>query len=172
MATLKPSSALKQPTEWTDISGLLTPRERMASLVSRVAAGTVSSYDALLADFQAMYDAYRADEWQYIYEVYAQEYGIQLESVTKEQLFAAADDWESAAGSLQATIIEDSKKEFGAFAKIGYGHDQSDEDLQRDFEAVRGTIETNAVVQKLAAEGAAIRQRKEQFKNLISSSAI
>jgi hypothetical protein len=170
MATLKPSANLRQSTEWTDISGLLTPRERMASLETRVVSGAVSSYESLVAEFQAMYDAYRADEWQYVYEVYAKEYGIQLDNVTKEQLLAAADDWENAATSLQSTIIEDSKKEFGAFAKIGYGLDQSDEDLQKDFEAVRGTIETNGVVQKLAAEGAAIRQRKENFKNLISSS--
>ncbi len=172
MATLKPSAGLKQPAEWTDISGLLTPRERMASLEERVVAGGVSSYQALLAEFQAMYDAYRTDEWQYVYEVYAKEYGVQLENVTREQLLAAADQWENAASSLQVAIIEDSKKEFGAFAKIGYGLDQSDENLQKDFEAVRGTIETNGVVQKLAAEEAAIRQRKEQFRNLISSSLV
>jgi hypothetical protein len=172
MATMKPASTLKQSTEWTDISGLLTPRERLASLEAGVASGVISSYDALLAEFQAMYDAYRTDEWQYIYEVYAKEYGIHLEDVTKEQLLAAADEWENAASSLQGTIIEDSKKEFGAFARIGYGHDQSDENRQRDFEAVRGTIETNGVVQKLAAEGAAIRERKENFKNLISSGTV
>ena len=119
-----------------------------------------------------MYDAYRADEWQYVYEAYAKEYGIQLENVTKDQLLAAADDWENAATSLQGTIIEDSKKEFGSFARIGYGLDQSGEDMQKDFEAVRGTIETNGVVQKLAAEGAAIRTRKEQFKDLISSGTV
>jgi hypothetical protein len=171
-ATMKPSAMLKQSTEWTDISGLLTPCERMASLEARVASGSVSSYDALLAEFQAMYDAFRTDEWQYIYEVYAKEYGIHLENVTKEQLLAAADEWESAASSLQGTIIEDSKKEFGAFAKIGYGLDQSDDNLRKDFEAVRGTIESTSVVQKLAAEGVAIRQRKEHFKNLISSSTV
>ena len=172
MTSLEPSAALRQSTEWTDISGLLTPRERLASLEAHVAAGAVSSYDALLAEFQAMYDAYRNDEWQYIYEVYAKEYGIQLENVTKEQLLAAAENWENAANSLQGSIIEDSKKEFGTFAKIGYGLDQSVEDSQKDFEAVRGTIETNGVVQKLAAEGTAIRQRKENFKNLISSSKV
>jgi len=172
MGTLKPSSKLEKPTEWTDISGLLAPCERIASLEARVASSAVSSYDALLAEFQAMYESYRADEWQYIYEVYAKEYGIRLELVTKDQLLAAADEWENAASSLQGTIIEDSKKEFGAFAKIGYGLDQSSEDLQRDFEAVRGTIETNAVVQKLAAEGTAIRRRKEDFKSLISSRSV
>ena len=172
LKALKPVANLRQSTEWTDLSGLLTPSERMAALEASVASGAVSTYDALLAEFQAMYDAYRADEWQYVYDAYAKEYGIQLENATKDQLLAAADDWESAATSMQSTIIEDSKKEFGAFARIGYGLDQSAENMQKDFEAVRGTIETNGVAKKLAAEGAAIQKRKEQFKNLIASSTV
>jgi len=169
IASLKPLSMLEKPEEWTDVSGLLTPRERLAALEETVASGTCSSYDELLAEFQAMYDSYRNDEWQYIYDVYSKEYGIQLNAVTREQLLAAADDWEKAASSLQGMVTEDSKKEFGAFARIGYGLDQTEENVQKDFEAVRGTIETNGVVQKLAAEGDAIRLRKEQFKNLLTS---
>jgi hypothetical protein len=169
VASLKPSSMLEKPEEWTDVSGLLTPRERLAALEDKVASGVCSSYDDLLAEFQAMYDSYLNDEWQYIYDVYSKECGILLSAVTREQLLAAADDWEKAASSLQGMVTEDSKKEFGAFARIGYGLDQTEENVQKDFEAVRGTIETNGVVQKLAAEGDAIRLRKEQFKNLLAS---
>ena len=145
------------------------PTERLAELEERVANGTVASYDALLSEFQGPYDAYRIDEWQYVYEAYAKEFGIQLTALTKEQLLAAADEWENAAAALQGAIIEDSKKEFGPFARIGYGLGQSEENKRKDFEAVRGTIETNSVVQKLSAEGAALRQRKEQFKELVAS---
>jgi hypothetical protein len=169
VASLKPSSALKRANEWTDISGLLTPHERLASLEQRVASGAISTYEALLGEFQRIYDAYRSDEWEYIYQTFAAEYGIQLETLTKEQFLAAVDRWESASTSLQGMISEDSKKEFGAFARIGYGIDQSDENVQKDFEAVRGTVETNSVVQKLAAEEKAIRERKEQFKALAAS---
>jgi len=172
LKSLKPVSTLGQSAEWTDISGLLTPRERMAAFESRVASGVVRTYDALLGEFQAMYDSYRADEWQYVYETFAKEYGVQLEAATKELLQKVADDWEAAATSLQSTIVEDSKKEFGAFARIGSGLDQSAENKQQDFESVRGTIQTNGVVQKLVAEGNAFQQRKEQFKNLISTSIV
>jgi hypothetical protein len=169
VASLKPVSLLNAAHEWTDVAGLLTPSERLTGLEERVTNGSVKSYDELLAEFQAMYDSYRSDEWHYVYEVFGKEFGFDLAVATKEQLMAAADEWENSAAALLSAITEDSKKEFGAFARIGYGLGQSDENKKRDFEAVRGTVETNSVVQKLAAEGAALRQRKEQFKELVTS---
>jgi hypothetical protein len=167
--SLKPVSTLQRASEWTDVAGLLTPCERLSDLESRVADGTVGSYDSLMAEFQKMYDRYRMDEWQYVFETYAKEFGLQLTEMTRDQLLGAADLWSVAAGSLQEMILEDSKKEFGDFAHIGYGLDQLGENKKKDFESVRGTIETNSVVQKLAAEGATIGQRKEQFKGLVAS---
>jgi hypothetical protein len=167
--SLKPTSSLRQASEWTDLAGLLTPRERLAELESQVAKGSVKSYDELVAEFQKMYDGYRADEWQYVYETYAKEFGVQLTAATKDHLLAAADMWEEAAASLQGMILEDSKKEFGDFARIGYGLDQFEENKKKDFESVRGTSESNSVVQKLAAELAKIGQTKDQFKGLVGS---
>lgn len=134
-----------------------------------MANGSVKSYDELLAEFQKMLDAYRGFEWQYVFETYKKEFRVQLTEITKDQLLRAVDDWEDAASSLHGMILEDSKKEFGSFARIGYGLDQTDEAKQKDFEAVRGTSETNSVVQKLAGEAAAIRQTRDQFKALIAS---
>ena len=168
VASLKPTSTLQKPAEWIDISALLTPRERLSRLEERVAEGSIISYDSLLEEFRLMYEAYHEDEWQYVYETYAKEYGVQLNSATKEKLLAGADEWEHAAASLNGMVLKDSKKEFGSSARIGYGIDQDAENLQKDFEAVRGTIETNNMVEKLIAEAAAIHQRKEQFRKLVS----
>jgi hypothetical protein len=169
VASLRPTSTLQKPAEWTDIGGLLTPREHLSKLEERVAEGSITSFDSLLDEFRLMYEAYLEDEWQYVYETYAKEYGVQLDSVTKEKLLAGADEWESAAASLNGMVLEDSKKEFRSFAQIGYGIDQDVGNLQKDFEAVRGTIETNNMVQELIAEAAAIHQRKEQFRKLVLS---
>jgi hypothetical protein len=167
--SLKPTSELQRTSEWTDVAGLLTPRERLLELESRVTNGSVGSYDALVAEFQKMYDRYPSDEWQYVFETYAKEFGVQLADATKAHLLAAADVWEDAASTLQGMILEDSKKEFGDTARIGYGLDQIEDIKKHDFEEVRGTSQTNGVVQKLAAEAAAIRQGKEQFKALVAS---
>lgn len=167
--SLVPTTVLKNSTEWMDVSGLLTPRERLVQLEAAVAGGGITTYDLLLAEFRKMYDSYWADEWRYVYDVYAKEYNVQPDTLTKEQALAAINEWESAATSLHGMILEDSKKEFGAFARIGYGVDQPEDLMQRDFEAVRGTIETNSVVQRLVNEGAAIQRRKQEFAELITS---
>jgi hypothetical protein len=167
--SLKPLSTLQNVTEWTDVAGLLTPSERLKQLESRVANGLIGTYDALVAEFHKMFDCYRLDEWQYVFETYEKEFGVQLTALTKNDLLVVADVWEEASASLQAMILEDSKKEFGDFARIGYGLDQSQEEKKKDFEFVRGTSETNGVVQKLSAEVAAIAKTKEQFKALVKS---
>jgi len=164
---LKPTSDLRAPYEWTDISGLLTPRERVTALERDVASGSIGTYEEVRKRFQEMFDHYVEDEWQYVCVTYAAEYGVRPHEMTKEQATQAVQEWEKAATSLHGMILEDSKKEFGAFAHIGYGVDQSDEIAQKDFEAVRGTIDTNPVVQKLLGEGAAIAKRRDEMLRLI-----
>ncbi len=167
VATLKPAATLKKADEWTDLSGLLAPRERLVTLQQQISSGAIATVDGVVNGMQHIYDAYPADEWQYIYEAYKKEYGIDLASITKEQAAAAIDEWQKAATSLHAMILEDSKREFGAFAKIGFGIAGTPEERESDFTAVRGTAETNGVVQKLAKEALAIPERTEQFKKLI-----
>ena len=169
MSMLKPQSRLTKSDAWTDICGLLTPRERLSALEEKVAAGSCGSYDDLLKEFQTMYDIYRADEWQYIYDTFLKEYNIRLDAITKEQALSAIEEWQKAATSLHSMILEDSKREFNSFAKIGYGLDQSDEMMERDFIAVRGSSDTNSVVQKLVKEGNEIQQRYTQFKNALTT---
>lgn len=167
IATLKPQSKLIRSNEWTDICGLLTPRERLASLEEKVATNSITSYDDLLKEFQSMYDGYRADEWQYVYDTFRKEYNIEPAAITKEQALAAIEEWQKSATSLHSMILEDSKREFGAFAKIGYGIDMSEEETEKDFASVRGSSETHSVVQKLVTEANEIQQRYQQFKNMV-----
>lgn len=169
VASLAPNAPLKESSEWTDLSGLLMPRERMKHLEEQVANGAIKTYDELIAELHTIYEQYRADEWKYIYDVYAKEYNVHLDAMTTEQAAMAIDEWEKATSSLHGMILEDSKKEFGTFAKIGYGIDQPLENVEKDFESVRGSIDTNSVVQKLVTEGTSIQQRRQQFKELISS---
>jgi hypothetical protein len=169
MESLRPMTTLQRALEWTDVAGLLAPREVLTELESRVANGSIASYDALVMEFQKIHHAYLAYEWQYVYETYTKEFGVELTNSSKDQIVSAANNWESSASSLHEMILEDSKKEFGDFARIGYGLDQLEGIKQKDFEAVRGTIDTNIVVQKLAAEGSAIKQKNEQFKMLVAS---
>lgn len=168
-AALKPVCRLKRSDEWTDISGLLVPSEKLASLEERVVSGSIASFDGLLDELHSYYDSYRDYEWQYVYETFLREYRIELDSMTREQALASIDEWHKAANSLHAMILEDSRREFSSFAKIGYGIDQPEEETDSEFVSVRGSVETNGVVQKIAKELDEIQQRHQQFKDLILS---
>ncbi len=169
-ASMAPKSDLKDSSAWTDIGGLITPSDRVAKLEDDVAGGSIERYGGLVDELQKMYDRYQDDEWRYVYDAFEQEYRIRADVMTKEQAAAAVDEWEGASTLLHEIILEDSKKEFGDSARIGFGVDQSQENARRDFEAVRGTIGTNSVVRKLSDETEAIRRRAEQFKTSILSS--
>ncbi|MDE3058311.1 MAG: DUF4954 family protein [Bacteroidota bacterium] len=170
-AKLGSKKLLMQPKSWTDLAGLLAANERVASLVACVRNGDISSYDQVVQALERIQGAYCDDEWEYVCEAFAEEYTIEPSAMTKEHALKAIEAWKNAAVSLHSMILEDSKREFGDFAKIGFGLDQAEENIQRDFDAVRGTIETNSVVQKLTNEGKAIEQRFVEFKKLVEESA-
>ncbi len=166
-ASLSSDGLLQHPDEWTDLCGLLTPRERLAALEAMITSNACESIDDVNRELGAMYDAYRADEWRYVCDVFRKEYGIEPAALTHEKALAAVEEWKRSASSLHAMILEDAKREFAAFAKIGYGIDRNEEERERDFLSVRGSSETNSVVQKLVNEEKELEQRYQQYSSII-----
>jgi hypothetical protein len=169
LSSLVPISRLRMVDRWTDLGGLVTPVERVEELEEKVAGQQVRSYDDLLKEFEKMYHTYADDEWQYIYEVFAHEYKLQVNSLSKEQAEAVIERWIQAEEALHNLLLEDSKKEFGAFARIGYGLDRTEEQTRGDFEFVRGTEETSSVVRKLVKELGDLHVMKLELIEMISA---
>ncbi|MBM3906843.1 MAG: DUF4954 family protein, partial [Gemmatimonadetes bacterium] len=78
-------------------------------------------------------------------------------------------DYDAAANGLHGKIVDDSKKEFDAFAKIGFGLGMTDDERSTEFAAVRGSADANAVVQKLVKEQAAMAERSQRLKALLAT---
>ena len=170
-AALKSRKSLASPLEWTDLAGLLTPRERVRSLIDRVKSGAIRTYDALLAELRSMHESYGDDEWEYLCAVWSPEYGYAPPQITPKQALDAVALWKQHAGSLLSSVIEDAKREFGPGSRIGYGLDGTDEDKNGDFTAVRGTIESNSVVKKLQEDLASIEQRSAEMTTLFEGAS-
>jgi len=166
-AALKPRTTLRQASEWTDLCGLLAPTELVRDMERRVKDGTIGTYDQLTAALVALYNGYREYEWQFVCETFEKEFGYRLSSVPKEQFLNAIEEWKKAAQMIHSAILEDSKKEFSPFAKLGYGLDLRDDEMEADFTAVRGTIDGNAVVQKLTRESEAIAKRYQEMRTMV-----
>ena len=168
-ASLAPTTRLQRPSEWTDLAGLLAPTEIVRELERRVTDGAVNSYDALLAALQQIHAGYAEYAWQYVVETFEKEFGYRLEAIPKEQFHAILDDGQKAALSLQNAILEDSKREFGSGSRIGYGLDLADQETDADFEAVRGTIEGNAVVRTMVKATEEIGVRYDAIRKAVES---
>jgi hypothetical protein len=150
-----------------DLCGLLSPSELVRDLEQRVKEGKINTYDELLAALVRLYESYRDYEWQYVFEAFEREFGYKLSSVPKEQLLRAIEEWKKAAQTIHTAILEDSKKEFGPASKLGYGLDQGEAETEGDFTAVRGTMDGNAVVQKLMKDGEVINRRYEEMRRMV-----
>ena len=171
VSTLKPALSLARPGEWTDLCGLLAPVEPVRALEGDLAAGRCGSYDALLESLLALFRAYDSYEWLYVVETFEREAGFPLSSLTRDKGLQLIEEWQKAALSLQSSILDDSRKEFGPPAHIGYGLDLPEGDGEADFVAVRGTLQSNAVVQTImkeregiAARAGALRTQIEQAR--------
>ncbi|MBI3921606.1 MAG: DUF4954 family protein [Armatimonadetes bacterium] len=167
-ALLKPERQLALPEEWTDLAGLLTPRERVNALVEKVSQGDLISYEELLDELEAMYRRYSEDAWEFVHAAYEKEYGTALQTIGVEKAETALEEWYSSANTLHSMILEDSKKEFSAFSQIGYGLDQDETNKVLDFQSVRGTIDTNSVIQNLNEHATSLRDRYTEIKDLLS----
>lgn len=169
LTALKPSASLAKPSDWTDLCGLLAPMEVVRQLESDITSGQIGSYRDLLKAFRLIFERYGAYEWQYVVETFEKESGTTIVSLTKERALQLVDEWQKASLTMQSSTLDDSKKEFGSASKVGYGIDRSEEELEADFAAVRGTMETNTVVQKMAKEGENIGATAKAWRESIES---
>ena len=166
-ASLAPTSRLQHASEWTDIAGLLAPTEVIRDLEAKLGRGEIASYDDLLAGLSAIHARYPEYVWQYVVETLEKEFGYRLEAIPKEQFLKILDEGQKAALLLQSAILEDSRKEFGSASRIGYGLDLADAEGDGDFEAVRGTMEGNAVIRNMSRVSEEIVARYEAIRKAV-----
>jgi hypothetical protein len=165
---LRPEATLADPLAWTDVGGLLMPAERLRALEEEIAAGSVRSLSELDQRLHAIAALYERDEWAYVCAAFAQEHGYAPDAVTLEQAEEVLRAHDEAALALHAAILDDARIEFGAFARVGFGLGMSEEERAAEFTAVRGSAETNAVVQRLEAERDAMAERSRRLREILA----
>ncbi len=165
---LRASAVLRDPLVWTDVGGLLLPVERLRAVEADIESGTLKSVAEVDQRFAAIAAAYEQDEWEYVCAAFAQEYGAAPHALTRDRALEILAAYETAANGLHAKVADDSRKEFDAFAHVSFGLGMTDEERMADFTAVRGSVDTNAVVQKLRQEQDALVGRLAHLRELLA----
>jgi hypothetical protein len=144
-------AALKPTTpggtgNWVDISGMIAPKALVDELLDKIASGEVSSIEEVHEAFSDMHRHYYEYEWTWAYDKYEEFFGVDMETITKEQVIAIVKQWKEAVIGLDRQLYEDARKEFDLAAMTGFGADGSKEVKELDFEQVRGDFESNTFV--------------------------
>lgn len=132
--------------EWVDISGLITPKSEISSLMTDVEQGKLTTLAEVNGRFAHMHAHYYSYEWTWAYEHMQQIYGIDPAQMTRRQAADIVERWREAVVRLDRMVYNDARKEFDMASMTGYGADGDREQKELDFENVRGDFETNTFV--------------------------
>lgn len=132
--------------EWLDLSGLIIPRNTLEILLGRIEEGSIFTLQEIEDFFEQEYQKYYFREWIWAYEKIESYYGVDLRSITPEEIIRLVKQWQKSVTGLDELLYEDARKEFSLTSMTGFGVDGSREEKQKDFEGVRGDFENNPFV--------------------------
>jgi hypothetical protein len=142
---LKPTSG-EGTGQWIDMAGMIVPKEKVLELVENIELGSIQSLQEIDTIFRSWQDNYYQWVWNWSVKVFSDELGIDLDSISRDELLDFISKWEKAVVSLDKMMFEDARKEFTLKAQTGFGMDGEDEIRHTDFEQVRGAFEKHPAV--------------------------
>jgi len=160
--TLKPEE-VNNCDKWLDISGMITPQCELDKITSAISNGEIPDIKGVLDELDNLYNRYQELEWGWCKELIEKRIGNNLENANKEQIKSLILEWENNYTKLNNLILQDSMKEFDKAAKISFGIDGDRNAVDTDFEAVRGSFESNKFVQQVKKEISAISVKSNEL---------
>ncbi|MCI7783736.1 MAG: DUF4954 family protein [Parabacteroides sp.] len=144
-AQLQPTEC-KGSGEWLDLAGLILPKEPLEALLTDIEVGEVQSLADIEGFFRLVHARYYALEWTWAYEMIERYYGVNLRTISAQQLIALVRRWQESVIHLDEQLYADARKEFSLAMMTGFGVDGSRKEQLEDFEGVRGDFENNPFV--------------------------
>jgi len=135
--------------EWVDVGGMLVPVSELHTVLDKVRGGTIATLDAFLEGLTSLHSRKHQYIWDWCGEVLEERYGIEPSTAKPHDMVRVLEICLTATADLRGTVEFDASKEFDQPAMVGYGIDGDEEIRREDFEAVRGTPESNAALRKL-----------------------
>jgi len=150
--------------KWVDLGGQLMPEKRLRDLGDDIESGGISGLDAFFEACSAIQEAYEKDEWVWVKAAFKEDFGTDLDRVSREELIEIAGKYGAVKSKFLKLVLADAEKEFDSSSMSGFGQDGSDGDAERDFAAVRGGYDGNPFVKEMRGELEELDKRVEAFK--------
>ncbi|MGC9150931.1 MAG: DUF4954 family protein [Microbacter sp.] len=132
--------------KWVDIAGMICPIEPLNRLLEKIENDASFSLNEIHESFWDIHRNYYHYEWTWAFDMLTRWTKKQPDHYTPQDVMCVVKRWLNAVLNIDNWLYEDAKKEFALSKKIGFGTDGDDSDKEKDFENVRGTMQTNESV--------------------------
>jgi hypothetical protein len=167
-AALDVDSGAVYDERWVDISGLLVAYKRFDDVEKAIESGSINTLEKVADALKGVCDAYPKDEWAWVCRAYEQRFSKAPGALSGEELSAVADSWLEVKQKFIRAVLSDAEKEFSEISRIGFGADGPPEAREADFQAVRGTYESDKFVKQLGADMEAVAGRAAALKSKLA----
>lgn len=132
---------------WVDIAGMIAPKKAVSDLLDDIQNGRLVDVDAINARFADIHSNYYDYEWHWAYKVIEDYYGVDLQTITADEIRTLVERWRTSVVGLDNLVYEDARKEFSLSAMTSFGADGDEHVRKEDFMQVRGSFfESNPFV--------------------------
>ncbi len=147
--------------EWIDLAGQMMPQSRFERLCTHIESGEIDTVAGLQSALLQIHDAYHEDEWAWVSWAYEKHFGTSIAELSVEEIKSAAKSWGELRTKFLHLILGDAEKEFQPRTRTGFGLLGPDDEMDKDFTAVRDTFEKNKFVKQIREEIEEVARRSE-----------
>lgn len=131
--------------DWVDLAGLLAPKTEVDKLINKTIVEN-KSLEAIQQELKTIHENYLNFSWNFAKNLLEKRVGKSIQQFDKQDVADFLEKGKKAELSFADLIFRDAKKEFNSISKTGFGIDGDENEKNLDFEAVRGTFESNPFV--------------------------
>ena len=147
---------------WSDIGGLICAKDRVDNIIKDLENNKINNIKTLTEAFEKLYNIYSEDEKSWVMNSIKSRYNI--ESINKDNIKKLLDEHKILLEKAYDIFYKDVEKEYDTAKMVSAGIDDKTM-MEKDFEAVRGTVNDNTFVVKYKKD---MENKINDINNLIN----
>ena len=147
---------------WSDIGGLICAKDRVDNIIKDLENDKINDIKTLTERFEKLYNIYSEDEKSWVMNSIKSRYNI--ESINKDNIKKLLDEHKILLEKAYDIFYKDVEKEYDTAKMVSTGIDDKTM-MEKDFEAVRGTVNDNTFVVKYKKD---MENKINDINNLIN----
>ncbi|MDB4581942.1 DUF4954 family protein [Draconibacterium sp.] len=153
--------------KWIDLLGMITEKKSIDKIINSIVTKEINSIKELQEALIDLHKKYDNKVYAWSIAVLKNIINIDIASVTKPELTKIVTDWKTNSIKFNNMILKDAEKEFDQLSRIGFGIDGEKKENIADFNAIRGTYESNSFIMELKNRNKKIESDHNRLINLL-----